>query len=216
MSVPYTPVAITSAVRTTTTLTCLVPSTADLRTGDVLNIYGWKQENYNKLTTITVVDGTHFSYPVTNTGTTPATGTAFYQKTSGINAPYVANLGNQPGIQNFEEHQYPNTGDTVTPQNSAVMFTRPATLASFYGLSTAGSQRWAMLFDATSVPADGAIPFRQVAVGAGTGQGDNFYLDVPPDGIRFQYGIVAAMSTTPDVLAITTDEAATFNGDWHV
>lgn len=211
MSVPYTPTSITSAVRSTTTLTCLVASTADMRTGDVVNTYGFLQLNYNQLAVITVVDATHFSYTVTNTGASPATGTAFYQKSSGLDAPYIANLGNTPGVQEFPPVAY----GSAAPEDSAAMFALPATLTSFYGLSTAATQRWVMLFDAVAVPADTAVPFRQIAVGAGTGLGDNFYLDVPPDGIRFNTGIVCAMSTTPDTLTVTTDDASSFYAAWH-
>lgn len=69
--------AVVGITRSGGTATVEVASTADLTTGDEVEIRGATQAEYNGLFEITVTDGTHFTYAVTGTPATPATGTIF-------------------------------------------------------------------------------------------------------------------------------------------
>jgi hypothetical protein len=70
---------ITTITRVSTTATATVASTADLRTGDSLLISGATQSQYNGTKVITVTTPTHFTYTVSGSPATPATGSPVYQ-----------------------------------------------------------------------------------------------------------------------------------------
>lgn len=74
-------VAITSITRSGSTATVTVASTAALVNGQDVWITGATQPEYNGRFTIAVVDGTTFTYTVTGTPATPATGTPVYSAT---------------------------------------------------------------------------------------------------------------------------------------
>jgi hypothetical protein len=74
-------------VSSTATATTGIPH--GYKTGDVVYISGANQPEYNGAFTITVTDSTHFTYTVSGTPTTPATGTMLVNATNGTNAPYT-------------------------------------------------------------------------------------------------------------------------------
>ncbi len=59
------------------------------KTNDVIHISGADQSQYNGDFTITVTGTTTFTYTVSGTPTTPATGTILTNETNGTNAPYT-------------------------------------------------------------------------------------------------------------------------------
>lgn len=75
--------------------------------------------------------------------------------------------------------------------------------------------RYAMLFDATALPANGTVPklkpLQQVSAGNTTAQtsavgasGGSVTFDLGPNGVQFDNGIVLAMSSTADFLTVIT------------
>ncbi len=84
---------ITSITRSGGTATATVGSTALLRSGDTLLMGGADQGSYNVSATITVTNPTHFTFPVSGSPATPATGTLYYQTQMGELIYRVGNLG---------------------------------------------------------------------------------------------------------------------------
>jgi hypothetical protein len=84
---------ITSITRSGTTATATVGSTAALATGDTLLIQGADQSSYNVQATITVTNSTHFTYTVSGSPVTPATGTLYYFTRMGALVYRVGTLG---------------------------------------------------------------------------------------------------------------------------
>lgn len=88
-----TPVTITSITRSGGLAHATVASTAALATGHGLTVYGAAQAEYNGFKTITVASGTVFTYPVSGTPTTPATGTMAYVLEYGAIVERVGHIG---------------------------------------------------------------------------------------------------------------------------
>lgn len=84
---------ITSITRSGTVATAIVASTAQLASGDTLVISGAVQSQYNGTFTITVTGPTHFTFPVSGSPATPATGTIVYQTNMGEMILRVGTLG---------------------------------------------------------------------------------------------------------------------------
>lgn len=87
------PVAITSITRSGGLAHVTVASTRNLATGFGLTVFGAAQTEYNGLHTITVVNATTFTYPVTGTPTTPATGLMAYVLEYGAIVERVGHIG---------------------------------------------------------------------------------------------------------------------------
>ena len=84
--------AITALTRVSTTATAQVASTAGLANGNSVTIAGATPVAYNGIQgPITVVDATHFTFPIAGSPTTPATGTITYAKNNNATA-FNANL----------------------------------------------------------------------------------------------------------------------------
>lgn len=74
-------VTITALTRTGSTATATTGSAHNLTTGDFIGVTGASQTEYNvDPVQITVTSTTQFTYPVSGTPTTPATGSPVYQK----------------------------------------------------------------------------------------------------------------------------------------
>lgn len=199
--VPFDSVAITSIARSGSTATALVVSTSGITTGYLAYIYGFDQDEYNGSKILTVVDATHFSFPVTGTPTTPGTGSGFYRLAA---SPYVPLLGGPLVLPPAAYH-------SAQLEDSAVLKVNAGRLTSFYGTNQDTAGCWIMLFDATSLPANGTLPKCVIAAG----QTDNFFIDVPDNGIRFDTGIVAASSSTGDTLTVRTNDKTHFDAAFH-
>jgi len=79
--IDITTATITSLTRATTTATAQVASTAGLSNGISVTLAGASPENYNGVQgPITVVDATHFTFPIAGNPTTPATGTITFAR----------------------------------------------------------------------------------------------------------------------------------------
>lgn len=70
--------AVTSISRSVDTATVTISSDTTLVSGDTVTISGAGQADYNGDHVITVVDATHFTFPVSGSPVTPATGTMTY------------------------------------------------------------------------------------------------------------------------------------------
>jgi hypothetical protein len=84
---------IVTITRSGSTATVTVGTTADLASGDTLVIYGAAQSQYNGAHVITVTGPTHFTYAVSGSPATPATGTLYYQTSMGALIYRVGTLG---------------------------------------------------------------------------------------------------------------------------
>lgn len=73
-SLAFNPLSITTLVRTGATATATVSSTATLTNGDLVYVDGAAQAEYNGDKVVTIVDSNHFSFSVSGTPVTPATG----------------------------------------------------------------------------------------------------------------------------------------------
>lgn len=71
----WSSVTPTSITRTGSTATVTLPSAVNWQSGSNVTVAGAAQTEYNGTFTITVTDSTHFTYEVTGTPATPATGT---------------------------------------------------------------------------------------------------------------------------------------------
>ncbi len=92
--------------------------------------------------------------------------------------------------------------ETIT--NSFVVTTRASTLYSVTAYNASASDLYLLVFDATSLPANGAVPhLPPVKVTANTTAGYDFNIG----GCKFPTGIVVATSTTPITL---TNGSASF------
>lgn len=80
---------VVSITRSSTTATVTTSSAHGYQTGDVVYISGAAQSQYNGAQTITVTGSTTFTYTVSGSPATPATGTILVNQTYGANAPYV-------------------------------------------------------------------------------------------------------------------------------
>lgn len=89
---------------------------------------------------------------------------------------------------------------------SRVLSTTPCTLKSVTVTNKAASDRFLMLFDATSLPGDGAVPnFPPVQIPSkATGEYDG------PEALAV--GLVAALSSTEDTLTVATAGDGFFRG----
>lgn len=76
----YSTASVTGITRSSSTATVTISANTTLRTGDYITVAGADQSEYNVTAQITVVDSTHFSYTVSGTPATPATGTITYKK----------------------------------------------------------------------------------------------------------------------------------------
>jgi hypothetical protein len=79
--------SISSLTRVNTTATATVTSTAALSNGIFVTITGASPGNYNEVQgPITIVDATHFTFPIGGSPTTPATGTITYARNNNATA----------------------------------------------------------------------------------------------------------------------------------
>ena len=79
--------SITALTRVNTTATATVTSTAALSNGIFVTITGASPANYNEIQgPITIVDATHFTFPIGGSPTTPATGTITYARNNNATA----------------------------------------------------------------------------------------------------------------------------------
>jgi hypothetical protein len=70
----------------------------------------------------------------------------------------------------------------------------PATWLEAVAYNGSGAPAFLMIFDATTLPADGTVPsVTAIAVGVG----DTVAVDVGPDGLTFVNGVTIALSSTP-------------------
>lgn len=76
----YATASVTGITRSSTTATVTIAANTTLRTGDYITISGASETDYNVTAQITVLSGTQFTYAVSNSPTTPATGTILYAK----------------------------------------------------------------------------------------------------------------------------------------
>lgn len=203
MSVVFDTTTITGITRSGSTATATIASTASLYTGQTVLIYGAVQTAYNGVFNITVVNGTTFSFTVVGTPTTPATTLTALGFRGGGN-PYQPLLNGPQAAWVVAYH-------SAALEDSALLKNGPGSLTSFYGTNVSATGGWIMLFDSLTLPANGAVPIAEVAVG---GQ-DNFYIDVPEGGIRFATGIYAAASSTGNILAVRTDDQTHFDAAFH-
>lgn len=99
------------------------------------------------------------------------------------------------------------TSSTVTPTNSFVAVSRTSTVFDITAHNSGGSDLYLVVFDATSLPANGAVPALP-AVKIPTGKSGGYTWNVA--GRRFANGVVAATSTTGAAL---TNSSAVFSID---
>lgn len=85
-----------------------------------------------------------------------------------------------------------NTSDAY--EASRVISTRPGKLMSLAGYNSKGSAQFIQLHDATSVPADTAVPV--MVITAATVANFNFDAFIPEGGYPFNNGIVVCNSST--------------------
>ena len=92
------------------------------------------------------------------------------------------------------------TWDGQGKVDAAVVRTQPCRVVRMFGTNTSGSARYIQIHDATSAPANTAVPaLPAVAVAAGA----SFNLDLGFDGVQLANGVVVASSTTSDTLTLT-------------
>lgn len=73
--------------------------------------------------------------------------------------------------------------------------------------NTSGGTLYLHVFDATSLPADTAVPLTSpITVAAGTNNGN----DWRPEGVRFTLGCVLALSSTLDTLTLVGSDVGRF------
>jgi hypothetical protein len=82
-------VTVASITRVSTTATLTTSSAHGYQTGDSVTISGANETQYNGTFTITVTSATVFTYTVSGSPATPATGTILVNGTNGTNAPYA-------------------------------------------------------------------------------------------------------------------------------
>lgn len=76
----YTTASVTGITRSSTTATATIAANTTLATGDWVTISGANETDYNVTAQITVLSSTQFTYAVSNSPATPATGTILYRK----------------------------------------------------------------------------------------------------------------------------------------
>ncbi len=85
--IDITTTSITSLTRVNTTVSATTTSTSGLANGNFVTLAGASPENYNGIQgPVTVVDATHFTFPIAGSPTTPATGTIFYARNNNATA----------------------------------------------------------------------------------------------------------------------------------
>jgi len=110
----YNTVSVSSITRSDSTATVTTAANHGFSTGDSATIMGAAQTDYNIDAVVSVVDATHFTYTVTNSPATPATGTitvkrspaGFAKAFSGTNkAAYRSNdtSGSRPYLQVIDD-----------------------------------------------------------------------------------------------------------------
>jgi hypothetical protein len=82
-------VGTVSITRSGSTATLTTSSPHGYKTGDVIFVSGATQPEYNGSFVVTVTGTTTFTYAITGTPATPATGTILVNAANGINAPYL-------------------------------------------------------------------------------------------------------------------------------
>ncbi len=76
----YATASVTGITRSGSTATATIATNSTLVTGDYITISGANETDYNVTAQITVLSSTQFTYAVSNSPTTPATGTILYKK----------------------------------------------------------------------------------------------------------------------------------------
>jgi hypothetical protein len=105
---------------------------------------------------------------------------------SEVDSP-LAGWGNAP----YSEQLYPLNKSTIAYANSLVVKTGPGILYGFTVYSSNAGAQFIQVFDATTLPADGAVPMTVFTVGATSNLGVNW---IP--GRTFHSGIVLCNSST--------------------
>lgn len=210
MSNYATQVTISSITQAAGVATATTASTADLLTGYVVQILGAHQSAYNGPKSITVASGTTFTFLVPTTTVSPATvevtgGALTYRQAV---LPYIPTVGGSGAPYQTDYH-------SLAYENVAIVRTTGTTLLSVWGFN-GGPEQWIQIYDKATAPTGADIPVIDIKAGAGTGTGDNFFVDIPlpADGIRFRYGVVIVNSlTSPGYSAGAAD--CWFNAKYH-
>lgn len=103
-------------------------------------------------------------------------------------------------------------------RDSAVISDRPSFLYDMQVISNnASDERYLMLFDATAVPADGAVPVWRAVVPAEQHISISFIGNDHANfgGANFKNGIVAALSSTKATLTVTSSSEAYFQAHFN-
>jgi hypothetical protein len=92
---------------------------------------------------------------------------------------------------------------------------RTLTLAAGQNFDTANAKT-AMLFDATSLPTNGAIPVLSIPLGVAPSATQAYpgSFSLPPQGLQFQTGIVFAISSTAKTLTVDTQSGGNAFFSW--
>lgn len=102
--------------------------------------------------------------------------------------------------------------------DSAVISDKPAFLYDMQVISNnTTDERYLMLFDSTTVPANGAVPVWRAVVPAEQQVSANFVGNDFANfgGANFQTGIAVALSSTKNVLNVTTSDEAHFQAHFR-
>lgn len=91
---------------------------------------------------------------------------------------------------------------SVAYEKSHVLKSTPGYLVSLIGYNSKASAQFIQIFNATSVPADAAVPIYTFTVPATS----NFSLDIPAAGANFSIGIVVTNSSTGQTKTIGSDD----------
>jgi len=98
--------------------------------------------------------------------------------------------------------RYPKDWDSQGLIASAVVSTAPAHVLEIRGVNTSASTRYVQMFNATSVPADAAVPYTTPIPVA---PGGTFSLTFPA-GLLFSTGVCVATSSTAATKAVGAAE----------
>jgi len=85
-----------------------------------------------------------------------------------------------------------NQKSTSAAAASLVIKLGPGRLTHLIGYNAKVSAQFIQLHDATALPADAAVPIAVITVAASS----NFQIQLPPDGLDFNTGIVVCNSST--------------------
>ena len=102
--------------------------------------------------------------------------------------------------------------------DSAVISDKPAFLYSLQAINNVANERYVMVFDATSVPANGAIPVWRGVLPASAQLNLSWFGNDHANfaGAPFKNGIAVAVSSTKASLTITSADEAYFNAHYSV